>query len=92
MCYIITHVLEFNNWRAFVQMYDFACEIYGEQYPEFEIQVPLCIGANGWDMLDRTFGALMKKAPENLEEMSIYGKIWFQVTKDYSQNPYESES
>ena len=89
MCYIITHVLEFNNWKAFMEMYRYAGKMYSKLYPEFEIQVPVSIGSNSWGQLERTYEALMKKAPENLKEMSIYGKIWFTVTKDYARNPYE---
>jgi len=89
MCYVITHTLEFNNWKAFKEMYEYAIKIYSKEYPEFQIQVPTCLGANGWSMLERTYKAFMKKAPKDLEEMSIYGKIWFQVTKNYARNPYE---
>ena len=93
MCYIITHILEFNNWNAFDEMVEFAMNIYGNECPHFNIEVPYHIrGYEGWDKLRGIHEMLMKEAPDDMEEMSIYGKIWFQVTKDYTRSHDERES
>jgi hypothetical protein len=77
---------EFNNWRAFREAYIFVSERHPDNYPIIQIEVPTRLHGEGWEFLRKAYNALIKSAPEDLENMSIYGWIRFQVTKDENLN------
>lgn len=88
MCLIYHMNYEFNNWRAFKDAYEFIFMRHSNNSPIIYIEVPIRLHGKGWDFLYRAYGTLMKYAPEDLREMSIYGWFKFTVTKDENQNLY----
>jgi len=77
---------EFNNWQAFYDIIKFIMKRHSRNFPNIRIEVPLCLQGVGWEKLDDVVGRLEKHEPPNLEEMSIYGLISFQVTKNENLN------
>lgn len=82
MCLRFWMEYEFNNWRAFYRAIEFVKKRHPKNYPIYEIQVPVYICGSSWLSLDGTVAILKDYEPENLEEMSIYGKIKFDVSQD----------
>lgn len=82
MCVIYHMSYEFNNWRAFYDVVDFIAERHGRRnYPKIRIEVPQRLRDSGWKNLDGIVSQLKEFEPDDLEEMSIYGVISFEVTK-----------
>jgi len=78
---------EFNNWRAFFDVCDFIEKRHAKNSPKcIRIEVPDRLRDSGWESLDGIKDYLMKFCPDDLEEMSIYGVISFEVTKDENRN------
>lgn len=86
MCVIYHMNYEFNNWKAFYSVIDFIIKRHPHNYPTFNIKTPLCSQGSTWYEWDETVNRLKGVAPDNLEEMSIYGVISFEVTKDENLN------
>ena len=95
MCLMYWMKYEFNNWNAFYEVVEFIEKRHPHNYPTFRIEVPLSYHASTWYEWRKTVRKLRELAPDNLEEMSIYGKVWFQVKKDENLNnpstPLEEE-
>jgi len=86
MCVIYHMNYEFNNWRAFFDVVEFIKKRHSKNFPTWDIKVPHQWTGYGWKELGWIVDDLRKEAPDDLEEMSIYGVISFDVTKDENLN------
>jgi len=86
MCYIITHIIEFNNWRAFFETYEYIGKRYWKCCPEIQLEVPYRWRDSGWDSIKDIMRILKEETPEDQEEMSIYGKFIIEVDKNQNDN------
>ena len=77
---------EFNNWEAFHKALHFITTRHSKNFPIYSIEVPLSVRGHGWNDLSFIVQELRQYEPEDLKEMSIYGKICFKVTKDENLN------
>jgi len=86
MCVIYHMIYEFNNWKEFFKLKRFVTYRHPNNSPTYSIKVPIAISGESWLSLDGTVAILRPYVPDNLEEMSIYGTIRFEVTKDENLN------
>lgn len=77
---------EFNNWRSFFDAYNFAGRRHKHNFPTYRIEVPISVRGHGWDNLNKVRADLLDLALLDGDEMSIYGLITFEVTKDENLN------
>lgn len=82
MCLIYHMSYEFNNWEAYFRAYEFVQKRHKHNRPTYWIEVPLRVRGEGWAELDKTHIDLRDLEPDDPEEMSIYGVITFEVTRD----------
>ena len=92
MCVIYHMSYEFNNWKYFGEVVNFVKRRHLKSFPIWDIKVPRAIKGNGWGDFDGMVNFMWDMRPDDLDEMSIYGVISFEVNKDENENRYSGES
>ena len=73
---------EFNNWKAFYKAVEFVKRRHLKSFPIIRIEVPQRLRDSGWEDFYGLVDYLKQYEPENLEDMTIYGRIDFEVNND----------
>lgn len=82
----LPHGLRVQQLAGIFYAYKFARERHKHNYPTYWIEVPISVRGEGWDELNKTRADILHLKPDDLDEMSIYGVITFEVTKDENLN------
>jgi len=82
MCYIITVTYEFNNWDALEGILRYVGHQHATNAPTFDFKVPHPVTGSGWKALAEAYLKTWSMRPDDLDEMSVYGSIWFITNKD----------
>ena len=82
MCYIITVTYEFNNWKALEGIMKYIAQQHTTNTPTFDFKIPHPATGSGWKALAEAYLKAWSMRPDDLDEMSVYGSIWFTTNKD----------